>query len=84
MTIEYQNEIVPYPITIRPKGSLLGALFRGLHVSALNLTPDPEDPLNDTVTIISSYGADVVTGPEINYDPRCTQNHIRWTENPSY
>ena len=56
---------------------LLGEGFRSVN---LNLIPNPEDPLEDRVTISSKYGngSREVKGPKINWDYSCRKEEVGW------
>lgn len=80
MTIRYNGRVIPYPTSVRAKGSMLAALTGGPRTSSLELNPHPEDSIRDQVMIISSYGLRTLEGAKINSDPICRNNGISWSK----
>lgn len=79
MTIEYEGSQVYGERRIKPKGSMLGALFGGPHLTEIVMKPDPKgEHDNDQVGISASYGSYTVKGRDINYNSTLIEHRVSW------
>ncbi len=79
MTIRCEGRTVYHETTIGAKGAWLGALTGGPRTVSLKLSPDKDNPKNDTVEITASYGSHKVKGEDINGDSTCIRHRISWS-----